>query len=220
MLFGIIGSAADRAAARDGAGRRRRQRSGSGYWLSPTAREAAGVWWGPGNHHQQIVDRDLLDARLRIFHRRHVGEPVRRERDGWMARRGSADQNQWTIGHLPVALDARHRQEQRRITLERGRQVTLRPGESRPLDFGARGGRSKNVDNRPCDVRAASLRVTLDFPDVDRRLIGANLWLIDACRTARSRSQLHRCGEFRTAPSRSISTASPTARNGSTFSAS
>lgn len=57
-------------------------------------------------------------------------------------------------------------------------QVTLRPGESRPLDSVPVAQGAKTLDNRPCDARAASLRVSVDFPDMDRRLIGATLWLV------------------------------------------
>jgi hypothetical protein len=57
------------------------------------------------------------------------------------------------------------------------------------------------LDNRPCDARAASLRVTMDFPDVDRRLIGANLWLVERLPNGKEQSQLQ---SLRGLPNRAI----------------
>ncbi len=69
--------------------------------------------------------------------------------------------------------------------------MTLRPGESRPLD---------NVpvvqtgvttyDGRPCQTKAASLRVVADFPDYDRRLIGVDVWLVERLPNGKEESQL------------------------------
>ncbi len=70
-------------------------------------------------------------------------------------------------------------------------EVTLRPGESRPLD---------NVpvvqtgvttyEGRPCQTKAASLRVVADFPDYDRRLIGVDVWLVERLPNGKEDSQL------------------------------
>jgi hypothetical protein len=70
-------------------------------------------------------------------------------------------------------------------------EVTLRPGESRPIDSvpvvqtGA-----PTVDGRPCGTKAASLRVSADFPELDRRLIGANVWLVERLPNGKEQSQL------------------------------
>lgn len=80
-------------------------------------------------------------------------------------------------------------------------QVTLRPGESRPLDSVPVAPGAKTLDNRPCDTRAASLRVTLDFPSFDRRLIGANLWLVERLPNGKEQSQLQ---SLRGVPNRAI----------------
>jgi hypothetical protein len=57
-------------------------------------------------------------------------------------------------------------------------ELTLKPGESRPLDTVAVAAGAKTFDGRPCGTKEASLRVSVDFPDMDRRLIGATLWLV------------------------------------------
>ena len=70
-------------------------------------------------------------------------------------------------------------------------EVTLRAGESRPLDsvpVGQAGG--KTVDGRPCTTKAVTLRVTADFPDMDRRLIGADVWLVERLPNGKEQSQL------------------------------
>ena len=69
-------------------------------------------------------------------------------------------------------------------------EVTLRPGESRPIDsvpvvqVGA-----KTVDGRPCGLKAVSLRVVADFPDFDRRLIGVDAWLVERLPNGKEQSQ-------------------------------
>ena len=69
-------------------------------------------------------------------------------------------------------------------------EVTLRPGESRPIDSvpvvqaGA-----KTVDGRPCGLKAVSLRVVADFPDFDRRLIGVDAWLVERLPNGKEESQ-------------------------------
>jgi hypothetical protein len=57
-------------------------------------------------------------------------------------------------------------------------ELTLKPGESRPLDTVPVPAGAKTLDGRPCAMKTASLRVSVDFPDMDRRLIGATLWLV------------------------------------------
>jgi hypothetical protein len=70
-------------------------------------------------------------------------------------------------------------------------EVTLKPGESRPLDSvpvlqtGV-----TTSDGRPCNRKAASLRVVADFPDLDRRLIGADVWLVKRLPNGKEESQL------------------------------
>jgi hypothetical protein len=82
-------------------------------------------------------------------------------------------------------------------------EVTLRPGESRPLDSvpviqtGA-----KTLDRRPCETKAASLRVVADFPDFDRRLIGMDVWLVERLPNGKEESQLQ---SLRGLPHRPIS---------------
>ena len=70
-------------------------------------------------------------------------------------------------------------------------ELTLRPGESRPLDSvpvvqtGV-----TTYDGRPCQTKAASLRVVADFPDFDRRLIGVDVWLVERLPNGKEQSQL------------------------------
>ena len=45
-------------------------------------------------------------------------------------------------------------------------------------------------DGRPCETKAASLRVVADFPDLDRRLIGVDLWLVERLSNDKEESQL------------------------------
>ena len=70
-------------------------------------------------------------------------------------------------------------------------EVTLEPGQSRPLDTVpiVQAG-TKTFDGRPCTTRAASLRMSADFPDFDRRLIGANVWLVERLANGKEDSQL------------------------------
>ena len=57
-------------------------------------------------------------------------------------------------------------------------ELTLKPGESRPLDTVPVPAGAKTLDGRPCANKAASLRVSVDFPELDRHLLGATLWLV------------------------------------------
>jgi hypothetical protein len=82
-------------------------------------------------------------------------------------------------------------------------EVTLRPGESRPLDSmpviqtGV-----TTYDGRPCETKAVSLRVVADFPDFDRRLIGMDVWLVERLSNGKEESQLQ---SLRGLPHRPIS---------------
>ena len=69
-------------------------------------------------------------------------------------------------------------------------EVTLRPGESRTLDSVPVPAGAATFDGRPCRIKAASLRVSLQFPDFDRRLIGANVWLVERLPNGKEESQL------------------------------
>jgi hypothetical protein len=49
---------------------------------------------------------------------------------------------------------------------------------------------AKTLDGRPCETKSVSLRVSVEFPDMDRRLIGANVWLVERLPNGKERSQL------------------------------
>ena len=69
-------------------------------------------------------------------------------------------------------------------------EVTLKPGESRPIDsVPVVEAGVKTFDGKPCSTKAASLRVSADFPDVDRRLVGAELWLVERLPNGKEQSQ-------------------------------
>jgi hypothetical protein len=70
-------------------------------------------------------------------------------------------------------------------------ELTLRPGESRPLDSVPVPQDGKTVGG-PCKVRSASLRVTTDLNPIEqfeRRLIAADLWLVERLANGKERSQ-------------------------------
>jgi hypothetical protein len=68
--------------------------------------------------------------------------------------------------------------------------VTLKPGESRFIDsVPVVPSGLKTPHGQPCDTKAASLRVSADFPDLDRRLIGADLWLVERLPNGREQTQ-------------------------------
>ena len=70
-------------------------------------------------------------------------------------------------------------------------EVTLRPGESRPLDsVPVTQTSATTLSGRPCRTKTVSLRVSADFPEFDRRLIGAELWLVERLPDGKERSQL------------------------------
>lgn len=70
-------------------------------------------------------------------------------------------------------------------------EVTLRPGESRPVDsVPVVQTAATTLDGRPCETKAASLRVVADFPDFDRRLISVDVWLVERLSNGKEQSQL------------------------------
>lgn len=68
-------------------------------------------------------------------------------------------------------------------------EVTLKPGESRPIDTVAIPPGTRDADGRPCEMQSASLRVSVDFPEMDRRLIDADIWLVERLPGGQERSQ-------------------------------
>lgn len=69
-------------------------------------------------------------------------------------------------------------------------ELTLKPGESRPIDtVPVPMGNAKTFDGKPCTTKAASLRVSADFPDMDHRLVAADLWLIEKLANGKERTQ-------------------------------
>jgi hypothetical protein len=69
-------------------------------------------------------------------------------------------------------------------------ELTLQPGESRPIDTVPVSPSAKAIGGRPCETRTASLRVVVDFPELDRRLVGADLWLVERLANGTEQSQL------------------------------
>jgi hypothetical protein len=69
-------------------------------------------------------------------------------------------------------------------------EVTLKAGESRLIDSVpiVQSG-LKTFDGKPCDTKAVSLRVSSDFPDFDRRLVGVELWLIERMPNGKEQTQ-------------------------------
>ena len=74
--------------------------------------------------------------------------------------------------------------------IEEDLELTLKPGESRPLDSVAVPASAKTFDGKPCNVKAASLRVSVEFDSFDRRLIGADVWLVERLPNGKEESQL------------------------------
>lgn len=69
-------------------------------------------------------------------------------------------------------------------------EVTLAPGESRQIDVvPINQAETKTFDGRPCGVKAASLRVSAQFPDMDRRLVSADVWLVQRLGSGKEESQ-------------------------------
>jgi hypothetical protein len=69
-------------------------------------------------------------------------------------------------------------------------ELTLKPGESRPLDSVAVPTTAKTFDGKPCMVKAGSLRLSVEFDSSDRRLIGADVWLVERLSNGKEDSQL------------------------------
>ena len=70
-------------------------------------------------------------------------------------------------------------------------ELTLKPGESRQLDsVPVPPTAGKTIEGRPCNVRNASLRVSVEFDSYDRRLIGADVWLVERLPNGKEESQL------------------------------
>jgi hypothetical protein len=69
-------------------------------------------------------------------------------------------------------------------------ELTLKPGESRPLDSVPVPAAAKASDGKPCTVKTASLRVSVEFDSWDRYLIGADIWLVERLPNGKEDSQL------------------------------
>ena len=76
------------------------------------------------------------------------------------------------------------------LAIDEDIELTLKPGESRPLDTVAVPTSAKTFDGKPCNVKAASLRVSVEFDSFDRRLIGADVWLVERLPNGKEESQL------------------------------
>jgi hypothetical protein len=71
-------------------------------------------------------------------------------------------------------------------------ELTLKRGESRPIDSVPVPTGAKTLDGGPCKVSATSLRVSVDYyPDeqFDQRLVAADLWLIERLPRGGDRTQ-------------------------------
>jgi hypothetical protein len=69
-------------------------------------------------------------------------------------------------------------------------ELTLKPGESRPVDsVPVAMANVKTFDGKPCTTKTASLRVSADFPDMDHRLVAADLWLVEKLANGKERVQ-------------------------------
>lgn len=68
-------------------------------------------------------------------------------------------------------------------------EVTLKPGESRPIDTVQIPAGTRDSAGRPCEMKAASLRVSADVSEMDRQLIGADIWLVERLANGKERSQ-------------------------------
>jgi hypothetical protein len=71
-------------------------------------------------------------------------------------------------------------------------ELTLRPGESRLVDSVQVPSGAKTFDGKPCKTSVASVRVAVDYypePDFDRRLVEADLWLVERMSNGTERTQ-------------------------------
>ena len=73
------------------------------------------------------------------------------------------------------ALDTTTGQSPQREDIE----LTLKPGESRPIDVIPIPAAARTRDGQPCGAKAATLRVSVDFPEWDNRLFGVDVWLVE-----------------------------------------
>jgi hypothetical protein len=69
-------------------------------------------------------------------------------------------------------------------------ELTLQPGESRPLDSVPVSPKSATGSGRPCTVKSVSLRVSVNFRTFNRSLVGADVWLVERLPTGKEQSQL------------------------------
>lgn len=69
-------------------------------------------------------------------------------------------------------------------------EVTLKPGESRPLDSASVPATARTINDKPCTVKAGSLRLSVEFDAFDRRLFGADVWLVERLANGKEESQL------------------------------
>ena len=69
-------------------------------------------------------------------------------------------------------------------------ELTLKPGESRPIDSVPVSVKPATPADRPCNVKSTSLRVSAEFPVLDRRLVGAEIWLVEKLPDGKEQSQL------------------------------
>jgi hypothetical protein len=69
-------------------------------------------------------------------------------------------------------------------------ELTLKPGESRPIDTVPVQPAGNPAGGPACGAKAASLRVSVDFPEMDNRLFGADIWLVERLADGTERSQL------------------------------
>lgn len=67
-------------------------------------------------------------------------------------------------------------------------ELSLKPGQSRPLDLVAVVSTEKRAE--PCRVKAAGLKVSVEYPYTDRRLIAADVWLVERLPDGKEQSQL------------------------------
>ena len=74
--------------------------------------------------------------------------------------------------------------------IEEDLELTLKPGESRPLDSAPVPATARTSDGKPCLVKAGSLRLSVEFESFDRRLIGADVWLVERLPNGKEDSQL------------------------------
>lgn len=69
-------------------------------------------------------------------------------------------------------------------------ELTLQPGEWRSLDSVPVPKGLKSLDGQPCNITSGSLRVTVEFNPLDRRLVGADVWLVERLPNGKEDSQL------------------------------